>query len=160
MHYPVPKDQIPTIEFHSLINSNFFSWLLIKNNYLYKALSISFLLSFPFVLIISNGSRVLHHDIIRLITVAICSSLLAPLILIARQLLGWNYILKRLISEKIIHEKSGWYDGKSWDKPIKLRAKDLLIAQQEVRPVTLILQKALYINLVLLLFPIIIYQLK
>ena len=38
-------------------------------------------------------------------------------------------------SENIEYEESGWYDGQVWEKPIDWRAKDLLIAQHQVKPI-------------------------
>ena len=45
------------------------------------------------------------------------------------------YIYKRLNSETIEYEESGWYDGQIWEKPIEWRSKDLLIAQHQIKPI-------------------------
>ena len=58
-----------------------------------------------------------------------------PLLLLSRQWLSWIYIYKRLNSENIEYEESGWYDGQIWEKPIEWRAKDLLISQYQVKPI-------------------------
>jgi len=42
---------------------------------------------------------------------------------------------KRLLSEKVEYEESGWYDGQVWEKPVSWRERDLLLAQHEVRPI-------------------------
>jgi hypothetical protein len=52
-----------------------------------------------------------------------------------RQWLGWSYVHKRLISERVEYEESGWYDGQVWEKPLSWRERDLLLAQHEVRPI-------------------------
>ena len=61
--------------------------------------------------------------------------LFLPILLLIRQWLSWVYIYKRLNSENIEYEESGWYDGQIWEKPIDWRAKDLLIAQYQIKPV-------------------------
>jgi len=58
-----------------------------------------------------------------------------PILLLSRQFLSWIYIYKRLNSENIEYEESGWYDGQVWEKPIDWRSKDLLIAQYQVKPI-------------------------
>ena len=63
---------------------------------------------------------------------------------------AWKYILKRLVSEKIVYERSGWYDGDIWEKPLNWRERDLLIAQHEVKPIIQQLTNPLLINLILI----------
>ena len=67
--------------------------------------------------------------------ISLTASLVFPILLLFRQWLSWIYIYKRLNSERIEYEESGWYDGQVWEKPIDWRAKDLLIAQHQVKPV-------------------------
>ena len=63
------------------------------------------------------------------------SSLSIPVLITIRLYLGWNHIFKRLTSEKIEYEESGWYDGKVWIKPLVLKEKESLIASIEVKPI-------------------------
>ena len=84
--------------------------------------------------------------------------MILPLLIHTRQYLGWNYIYKRLLSEKIIYEESGWYDGQIWEKPIEWREKELLIAQHEVKPIINEIIKALFLTLVLVSIGTIIYN--
>ena len=58
-----------------------------------------------------------------------------PMLLLVRQWLGWTYVHKRLLSERVEYEESGWYDGQVWEKPLSWRERDLLLAQHEVRPI-------------------------
>ena len=132
---PVPKDQRPLEEFNQFTNSWFFSWPTSKSKELHRKLIISWIISIPIVLIIETGNYSLQNNIIRLFTISIIFSLILPLLILFRQWLGWNYILRRLISEKIEYEESGWYDGQVWEKPTEWRAKDLLIAEYEVKPI-------------------------
>ena len=89
----------------------------------------------PISLIISYGSNYLKNNILALIFISLTASLLFPILLLSRQFLSWIYIYKRLNSENIEYEESGWYDGQTWEKPIDWRAKDLLIAQHQVKPI-------------------------
>ena len=52
-----------------------------------------------------------------------------------RLYLGWNHVFKRLTSEKVEYEESGWYDGQVWIKPLVLKEKESLIASIEVKPI-------------------------
>ena len=95
------------------------------------------------IIIISTGSHQLRENIPILLSISIFSGLLLPLLIILRQWLAWNYILRRLKSENIEYEKTGWHDGEVWEKPLNLRSRDLLIAQHEVVPITSKLTKYL-----------------
>ena len=76
------------------------------------------------------------------------------------QYLGWNHIFKRLISEKVEYEESGWYDGQVWEKPLVLREKEILIASIEVKPILRNLIQILSIISILALSGILIFQYK
>ena len=69
------------------------------------------------------------------ILISLFSSLTIPLLISIRLYLGWNHIFKRLTSEKIEYEESGWYDGQIWLKPLNLKEKESLIATIEVKPI-------------------------
>ncbi len=132
---PVPKNQIPSAEFEQLKASWFFSWPIKKNNFIDKALITSWILVLPVVTTIATGSWELKNNPVQLYVVSIIISLISPLLLTIRQWMGWSYISNRLLSEKITYEESGWYDGQIWEKTIEIRAKELLIAQYEVKPI-------------------------
>ena len=131
---PVPKDQQPTNEYIELSNSMVFS--LPKSNKKYTLVLISiWAIFFLIFLIISSGSVYFSENNFRYIIISFFSSLLAPLLISIRLLLGWNHIYKRLISEKVEYEESGWYDSQIWIKPIQLKEKESLIASLEVKPI-------------------------
>ena len=153
---PVPFKQRPINEFNSIRNSWIISWPLLDRSIFYKKLLYSWILVTPISLIISYGSNSLRNNIFDLIFISLTSSLLLPILLLSRQLLSWIYIYRRLNSERIEYEESGWYDGQVWEKPIDWRAKDLLIAQYQVKPILNHLQTIIIIFttsiLILLLF--------
>ena len=132
---PVPVKQRPLNEFNSIRNSWIISWPLLDKNIFYRKLLYSWILFIPISLIISYGSNSLKDNIFDLTFISLMASLLLPLFLLSRQWLSWIYIYKRLNSENIEYEESGWYDGQVWEKPIDWRSKDLLIAQHQVKPI-------------------------
>tara|TARA_B100000214_G_scaffold99616_1_gene69376 strand:- start:756 stop:1253 length:498 start_codon:yes stop_codon:yes gene_type:complete len=132
---PVPKDQRPLNEFNSIRNSWINSWPFLERNIFYKKLTFSWLFTIPVSLTISYGSDYLRNNIFELFFVSLTASLAFPILLLIRQWLSWVYIYKRLNAEKIEYEESGWYDGQTWEKPIDWRAKDLLIAQHQIKPI-------------------------
>ena len=132
---PVPLKQRPLNEFNSIRDSWIISWPLLDKNIFYRNLLYSWILITPISLIISYGSNSLRDNIFFLIFISLTSSLILPVLLLSRQWLSWIYIYKRLNSENIEYEESGWYDGQVWEKPVDWRAKDLLIAQHQVKPI-------------------------
>ena len=132
---PVPLKQRPLNEFNSIRNSWIISWPLLEKRIFYRKLMYSWIIITPISLIISYGSNYLKNNIFDLILTSLIASLLFPVLLLSRQWLSWMYIYKRLNSENIEYEESGWYDGQVWEKPIDWRSKDLLIAQYQVKPI-------------------------
>ncbi len=132
---PVPQNQRPINEFNSIRNSWIISWPFLERNIFYRKLMFSWLFITPVSLTISYGSDYLKNNIFELIFLSFTASVAFPILILIRQWLSWVYIYKRLNSEKIEYEESGWYDGQTWEKPISWRAKDLLIAQHQIKPI-------------------------
>ncbi len=132
---PVPFNQIPLEEFIELKNSSFFSWPIQSGNKLNINISIFWLISIPIFVIITNESYNFKEHMFQLLSVSLISSFIVPLILLIRQYFGWNYIYKRLISKIITYEESDWHDGQIWIKPETWKARDMLIANQDVIPI-------------------------
>ena len=154
---PVPKEQQPTNEFLELSNSKVFA--LAKTNKKISILLISiWLVSFLFFLVISSGSTFFNTYPLKYIFLSFFGSLSIPLLITIRLLLGWNHIYKRLNSEIIEYEESGWYDGQTWIKPIELKEKESLIASIEVKPILKNLTQATSIIISLVLIGILIFQ--
>ena len=131
---PVPKEQQPTNEFLELSNSRVFA--LAKSNEKFSIILIStWLIAFLIFLVISSGSSYFHTYLLKYIFLSFFGSLSVPLLITIRLFLGWTHIYKRLTSEIIEYEESGWYDGQIWNKPIELKEKESLIASIEVKPI-------------------------
>ena len=153
---PVPKEQKPTNEVMELSNSKFFGWPKSSKAYIFVLLKIWF---FTFIVfsIISSGSVYFSQKIISYLLLSLISSLIFPLLVTLRLYLGWNHIFKRLISEKVIYEETGWYDGQSWIKPVELKEKESLIASLEVKPMLKNLIQSASVNVSLILMGILIF---
>ena len=154
---PVPREQQPTNEFIELSKSKIFSWPKTKKSLI--LILIKFWVgAFVLFLVISSGSVYFKTSLFKYILLSFFSSLSIPLLISIRLFLGWNHIFKRLTSEKVEYEESGWYDGQVWEKPIVLREKEILIASVEVKPILRNLIQILSIIAVLALSGILIFQ--
>jgi len=139
---PVPPEQRPREEFAQLCRSWFFVWPQNGWTSLLRPLLISWMLVLPLSLLVASGSFSLRRSPPLLVAAAALAAVILPLLLLLRQWLGWSYVNRRLLSERISYEESGWYDGQVWEKPLAWRQQDLLIAQHEVRPVLQRLRQA------------------
>ena len=154
---PVPKDQQPTNEFIELSKSKIFTWPKSKKSFSFILLKFWMGTFFIFI-VISSGSAYFETSTLRYILLSFFSSLSLPFLFSIRLYLGWNHIFKRLTSEKVEYEESGWYDGQIWIKPIKLKEKESLIALLEVKPILKNLIQILSIIIIVALIGILIFQ--
>jgi len=154
---PVPREQQPTNEFIELSKSKIFSWPKTKKSLI--LILIKFWLGgFLLFLAISSGSVYFKTSFLRYILLSFFSSLSIPLLISIRLYLGWQHVFKRLTSEKVEYEESGWYDGQVWEKPLVLKEKESLIASIEVKPILKNLLQTLSIISVLALSGILLFQ--
>jgi len=154
---PVPKDQQPTNEFIELSKSKIFSWP--KSKKLLSIILIKFwIVTFILFLLISSGSIYFKTFLLKYILLSLLTSLSIPLLITIRLYLGWNHIFKRLNSEKVEYEESGWYDGQIWVKPLNLKQKESLIASVEVKPILKNLTQISSFILIIVLSGILIFQ--
>ena len=154
---PVPREQQPTNEFIELSKSKIFSWPKTKKSLIFILIKFWFG-AFVLFLVISSGSVYFKTSLLKYILLSFFSSLSIPLLISIRLYLGWNHIFKRLTSEKVEYEESGWYDGQVWEKPLVLKEKESLIASIEVKPILKNLIQISSIILVLILSGILIFQ--
>ena len=131
---PVPREQQPTNEFIELSKSKIFSWPKTKKSLILILIKF-WVVAFVLFLVISSGSVYFKTSLLKYILLSFFSSLSIPLLISIRLYLGWNHIFKRLTSEKVEYEESGWYDGQVWEKPLVLKEKESLIASLEVKPI-------------------------
>ena len=131
---PVPREQQPTNEFIELSKSKIFSWPKTKKSLILVLIKF-WILAFVLFLVISSGSIYFKSSLLKYILLSFFGSLSIPLLISIRLYLGWNHVFKRLTSERVEYEESGWYDGQVWIKPLVLKEKESLIASIEVKPI-------------------------
>ena len=154
---PVPKDQQPTNEFIELSKSKIFTWP--KSKKTFSLILLKFWIGTFFIfVVISSGSVYFETSTLRYILISFFSSLSLPFLFSIRLYLGWNHIFKRLTSEKVEYEESGWYDGQIWIKPVKLKEKESLIAFLEVKPILKNLIQILSLIIIFALIGILLFQ--
>ena len=156
---PVPREQQPTNEFIELSKSKIFSWPKTKKSLIHVLIKF-WVGAFLLFLVISSGSVYFKTSLLRYVLLSFFCSLSIPFLISIRLYLGWNHIFKRLISEKVEYEESGWYDGQVWKKPLALKEKESLIASIEVKPILQNLTQIFSIISVLALSGILIFQYK
>ncbi len=154
---PVPKEQQPTNEFIELSKSTIFSWPKTKKSLILVLIKF-WIGAFFIFLIISSGSIYFKKSILKYFLLSFFSSLSIPLLISIRLYLGWNHVFKRLTSERVEYEESGWYDGQVWIKPLVLKEKESLIASIEVKPILNNLIQIFSIILVIALSGILLFQ--
>ena len=154
---PVPRDQQPTNEYIELSKSITFSWPKTKKSLILVLIKF-WIGTFVLFLVISSGSIYFKTNILKYILLSFFSSLSIPLLISIRLYLGWNHVFKRLTSERVEYEESGWYDGQVWIKPLVLKEKESLIASIEVKPILNNLIQVFSIILVLVLSGILLFQ--
>ena len=154
---PVPKEQQPTNEYIELSKSLFFSWPKTKKSLILVLIKF-WLGAFVLFLVISSGSIYFKTSLLKYVLLSFFSSLSIPLLISLRLYIGWNHVFKRLTSERIEYEESGWYDGQVWIKPLILKEKESLIASVEVKPILKNLIQIFSIISVLALSGILLFQ--
>ena len=154
---PVPRDQQPTNEFIELSKSNIFSWPKTKKSLILVLIKF-WVFAFIIFLVISTGSIYFKTSLLKYILLSFFSSLSIPLLISIRLYIGWNHVFRRLTSERVEYEESGWYDGQVWIKPLFLKEKESLIASIEVKPILKNLIQIFSIISVLALSGILLFQ--
>ena len=154
---PVPREQQPTNEYIELSKSTIFSWPKTKKSLIIVLIKF-WIAAFIIFIVISSGSIYFKSSILKYILLSFFSSLAIPLLVSLRLYLGWKHVFKRLTSEKIEYEESGWYDGQVWIKPLVLKEKESLIASIEVKPILKNLIQIFSIFSVLALSGILLFQ--
>jgi len=154
---PAPREQQPTNEFIELSKSKIFSWAKTKKSLI--LILIKFWVgAFVLFLVISSGSVYFKTSLLKYVLLSFFCSLSIPLLISLKLYLGWNHVFKRLISERVEYEESGWYDGQVWIKPLVLKEKESLIASIEVKPILKNLIQTLSIISILILSGILLFQ--
>ncbi|KAL0372182.1 UNVERIFIED_CONTAM: putative serine/threonine-protein kinase SIS8 [Sesamum calycinum] len=134
---PVPLDQQPINEYHSLSTSFPFSW---ASGDIVEFCSRLFATGACFSLFVGLpvswfGSVGPKSEPIILLLAAASSGLFIVILAVLRMYLGWAYVGNRLLSATVEYEETGWYDGQIWVKTAEVLARDRLLGSFSVKPV-------------------------
>ncbi|XP_057776093.1 uncharacterized protein ycf36-like isoform X2 [Salvia miltiorrhiza] len=126
---PVPPEQQPINEFHSLSNSFPFSWassdvVEYSSRLLAVGACFAVFVGLPISWFGSIGPK---SEPVKLIMGCVASGLFVVIVAVVRMYLGWAYVGNRLLSATVEYEETGWYDGQIWVKTAEVLARDRLL---------------------------------
>ncbi|MGB3300027.1 MAG: CGLD27 family protein [Phormidesmis sp.] len=155
---PVPIDQIPIKEYESMSESWFYSWGARRlGGYLVPIIGLwlfSWLVVGPMAAVSFMPSKLLPQFIIS----GSLGALILPTLALVQMYVGWRHVCDRLSQAAVPYEESGWYDGQIWDKPEAVVTRDRLIANYEVKPLMLRMQKTFAVILGIISFSLVTWQ--
>lgn len=155
---PVPVDQIPIKEYESMSESWFYSWGSRElAGYLIPIASlwlVSWLVVGPMAAVSFVPSKWLPQFVIS----SSLGALLLPTLALVQLYIGWRHVCDRLSKQSVFYEESGWYDGQMWEKPDDVMNRDRLIADYQVKPLMLRMQKTFAVLLGIVSFSLVIWQ--
>ncbi len=138
---PVPIDQIPIKEYESMSDSWFYRWGLQGwRGYVGPIVSL-WLLSWVVVGPMAAVSFVPTKLPPQFVISGSLGALLLPTLALIQLYIGWRHVGDRLLKPAVPYEESGWYDGQIWQKPQAVIDRDRLIADYQIKPLMLRLQK-------------------
>lgn len=155
---PVPLDQIPIKEYESMSESWFYSWGARSLwGYLVPIIALwlfSWLVVGPMAAVSFAPARLLPQFIIS----GSLGALMLPSLALVQMYVGWRHVCDRLLQPAVPYEESGWYDGQIWDKPEEVVTRDCLIANYQVKPLMLRIQKTFAAILGIISFSLVTWQ--
>ncbi|KAL2317909.1 hypothetical protein Fmac_031785 [Flemingia macrophylla] len=134
---PVPQEQQPINEYHSLSTSFPFSWAAgdpveYGSRLFATGASFALLVGLPVAWFGSAGAQA---EPVKRVLCAASSGLFVVTLAVVRMYLGWAYVGNRLLSATVEYEETGWYDGQIWVKTAEVLARDRLLGSFSVKPV-------------------------
>ncbi|CAJ1972867.1 unnamed protein product [Sphenostylis stenocarpa] len=134
---PVPLEQQPINEYHSLSTSFPFSWATgdaveYASRLFVTGASFTLLVGLPVAWFGSAGAQA---EPFKRVLCAASSGVFAVTVAVVRMYLGWAYVGNRLLSATVEYEETGWYDGQIWVKTAEVLARDRLLGSFSVKPV-------------------------
>ena len=131
---PVPPEQQPLNEFSELKDAWLLSWPTLPGRGLATKLLWVWAWSWIVAGPVSAASFPLKKDLAHFLLGASGGAVIPTLLVLVHIYSAWRYVGRRLFSEKIIYEESGWYDGQVWEKAPEMLAQDRLVVSYEVTP--------------------------
>ena len=155
---PVQVDQIPLKEYESMSESWFYRWgMRDLRGYLVPIISL-WLLSWIVVGPMAAVSFVPAKMPPQFVISASLGSLLLPMLALVQLYTGWRHVCDRLAQQAVPYEESGLYDGQTWEKPEEVYNRDRLIADYEVKPLLLRVQKTFAVICGIIAFSLVSWQ--
>ncbi|XP_027332075.1 uncharacterized protein ycf36 isoform X1 [Abrus precatorius] len=133
---PVPQEQQPINEYHSLSTSFPFSWAAgdaveYGSRLFVTGASFALLVGLPVAWFGSAGAQ---SEPLKRVLCGASSGVFAVTLAVVRMYLGWAYVGNRLLSATVEYEETGWYDGQIWVKTAEVLARDRLLGSFSVKP--------------------------
>lgn len=158
---PVPYNQRPSNEYHSIKNSFKFSWTFQNSrdffNSLMKQILISYTISYIVTCNVYNGYIPLNS---KLIAELFLSTSSLSIIYLTQIYLAYTYVYNRLMLSVVTYEESGWYDGQTWIKSKEILVQDRLIGTYELKPKIIRLKAVLFSFMALFCVGLLVYILN
>ncbi|KAL8166514.1 hypothetical protein V2J09_008013 [Rumex salicifolius] len=137
---PVPQEQQPLNEYHTLSSSFPFSWaassdpIEVVSRLFATGVSFALLVGLP-VSWFGSGFGSSEPEPLRLLLGSVSSGVFVTTLAVVRMYLGWAYVGNRLLSATVEYEETGWYDGQIWVKTPEVLTRDRLLGSFQVKPI-------------------------
>lgn len=132
---PVPSEQRPLNEYEALKESWFFRWATLDIQIYVRKMIWVWVIGWAIAAPVAAASFPTSKYPAQFLLLSFGGGLLFLLLALIRLYLGWAYISSRLVSQKVVYEESGWYDGQSWTKPTEVLARDRLVVSYQIQPI-------------------------
>lgn len=132
---PVPEEQQPLNEYLAIKEAFLYRWATCSGWQLYRILLAIWLACWLVTGPVAASSFSPSRHFVEFICVGGIGATIGLSLPLIRIWLGWLYVKRRLQSEKVLYEETGWYDGQEWPKPETDLAKERLLVTYEVQPI-------------------------
>nr|YP_010451142.1 hypothetical protein Ycf36 [Vischeria punctata]UTV00923.1 hypothetical protein Ycf36 [Vischeria punctata] len=144
---PVPREQRPFYEYINQKKSILLSWVKLNENGYTTNFFFTLFVIFTFSFSLINLFVSFSYYPVESIVLSFVFSLIIESLLYLNFFLGWTYIGRRLVQDKVVYEESGWYDGKIWIKPIIILRHERLLYHYQLIPLINRIKKTLQLIL-------------
>ncbi|MGB8698194.1 MAG: CGLD27 family protein [Thermosynechococcaceae cyanobacterium] len=131
---PVPLEQRPVNEYKSLQESCFFGWSQAELKPFITRLGCLWGLGWVISAPIAAASFEPTEQFGLFGLAASGGATFGLTLIVLRLYLGWSYVYRRLQSQTIAYEETGWYDGQMWTKAEAEWLQDRLVGTYQVQP--------------------------
>ena len=155
---PVPVEQIPIKQYEGMSESWFYSWGARSLKGYVLPIVVLWISSWLVVGPMAAVSFVPGKETPQFLISASLGALLLPVLVLVQLYIGWQHVCDRLSQKSVFYEESGWYDGQMWEKPEEVYNRDRLIADYQVKPLMLRMQKTFAVVMGIVSFCVVTWQ--